>query len=191
MTRERIRGGLWSYADNEEVKDRVTGQGACAREVQVWAVLEEIIHGKRPGLEYRGLTKGGQFFMNEKRILMRRDVDESEEAQRRPVVVLPRQLIPVVLAQYHEGASHLGRRKTLQLCRRVCFWRGMEKDVERHVRGCRECMLVKQNAKQSKGFQVGTRPTRFMENVYIDTFGPIAASLTGNRYVLTIYEQVS
>ena len=38
---ERVRGGLWSHADNEGVKDHVTGQCDCAREVQIWAAEQQ------------------------------------------------------------------------------------------------------------------------------------------------------
>jgi hypothetical protein len=140
---------------------------------------------------YRGLAKGGQFFMSPSGVLMRKDMDERAEVNRKPVVVAPRAMVPLLLAQFHEGASHLGRRKTLELIKRGYFWRGMEGDVRKHVIECRECMLVKQNSKQSKGFQMGLRPAGFMEEVFIDGYGPFAASATGNRYALTIVEKVS
>lgn len=140
---------------------------------------------------YRGLTKGGQFFMSAGGVLMRKDMDERAEVERKPTVVVPQSMVPFLLAQFHEGASHLGRRKTLELIKRGYFWRGMEGDVRKHVGECKECMLVKQDSKQSKGFQMGLRPAGFMEEVFIDGYGPFAASATGNRYALTIVEKVS
>lgn len=54
---ERVRGGLWSYADNEGVKGHVTGQCDCAREVQIWTVLEVIAHGRK-GRDWRRWSRG-------------------------------------------------------------------------------------------------------------------------------------
>ena len=159
-----------------------TGEG---NSVALREALEDI------PLNYRGLTKGGQFFMSAGGVLMRKDMDERAEVERKPAVVVPQAIVPLILAQFHEGASHLGRRKTLELIKRGYFWRGMEGDVRKHVGECKECMMVKQDSKQSKGFQMGLRPAGFMEEVFIDGYGPFAASSTGNRYALTIVEKVS
>ena len=169
----------------KEILEYLRIAGTDATKVEQDASLDAI------PWKYRGLARGGQFFVGARGVLMRKDLNERDEATRKPVVVLPALMVPLVLAQYHEGASHLGRRKTLELIRRAYFWRGMEADVRKHVGECKECMLVKQNSKLSKGFQIGLRPAGFMEEVFIDGYGPFAASATGMRYALTIVEKVS
>lgn len=168
-------------------------QRAQARDSVLGPVTEYV--GKPSGellekvdFKVRGTAKSGQFEMVDG-TLMRKNRDD--EVARTSQIAVPGKMKKLVLAQYHEGAAHLGRRKTLEAIARKYWWVNMEQDVRKHVKGCAICNRVKQSAKGTKGFQVGMRPRRFMETVHIDGYGPFVASANGYRYALTIVEPIS
>src|SRR3978361_1126272 len=58
-------------------------------------------------------------------------------------MLIPRTLQAQTLEELHH--THPGVTKMKQLARRYCYWKGIDRDIERKVRTCPACIQNKQN----------------------------------------------
>jgi transposase InsO family protein len=61
--------------------------------------------------------------------------------------IVPQNLIPEIIKQYHDERSHLGYFKTLQAIKLYYYWRYMCRDVKRHIESCKRCKASKTTTK--------------------------------------------
>ena len=108
-----------------------------------------------------------------------------------PQVVVPRSLVPRVLALAHrpQCASHPGETKLYRTLRRHFYWTTLSVDALMTVRNCVSCarnrVKLRRHAKQLQLFPAGGP----LEFVSIDILGPLVRTARGNRYLLVISDR--
>jgi transposase InsO family protein len=112
---------------------------------------------------------------------------------RKPKVVLPQHLIPVVFKFYHESpvGGHLGVYKTLHKIRQYFIWKHMDHDVKTRVKACKLCCLSKPAQSTRVGLLASEVASTPMEKLFIDYVGPFPRSRSGNAYALVAVDAFS
>ena len=111
-------------------------------------LLQDLLSGELRDSDYS--TSNGIIFKNER-------------------VVIPEALKENVLQELHR--THVGIVKMKQLARRHCFWKNIDKDIERMVKSCRECALTQKSPAKAPVHQ-WDEPQHNFERVHIDYAGP-------------------
>jgi hypothetical protein len=112
---------------------------------------------------------------------------------RKPKVVLPHHLIPVVFRFYHESpvGGHLGVYKTIHKFRELFIWKTMDKDIKVRVKSCHPCRLSKPAQATRVGFLASDVANAPMEKIFIDYVGPFPRSKMGNSFALVAVDAFS
>lgn len=85
-------------------------------------------------------------------------------------VMVPKSLQAPILEELH--ATHLGVTKMKQLARRYVYWEGLDKDIERLVKGCESCARVRHSPKKMV-VHPWDQASENWERVHIDYAGPV------------------
>jgi transposase InsO family protein len=90
----------------------------------------------------------------------------------------------------HEGCGHGGQKQTAERLRRArVSWVGMQADVRKHVASCPPCQRAKAPPSTvASGTLTPRLSTGPFERVVVDYLGPIPASASGNKYILSIVD---
>ena len=105
-------------------------------------------------------------------------------------------LVPQVLQDFmiilaHDYSRHNGSRRTYNCLKRQYYWPGIRKQIFRHCKKCKECMLQNQGQPE-KCFGHFDLPDLPMEFICMDLVGPIhPPSSRGNKYVLTVIDMLT
>ena len=95
----------------------------------------------------------------------------------------------IILA--HDYSGHNGSRRTYNCLKRQYYWPGIRKQIFRHCRKCKECVLQNQG-QQENCFGHFDSPDLPMEFICINLVGPIhPPSSRGNKYVLTVIDMLT
>ena len=84
-------------------------------------------------------------------------------------IVIPRSLRDFVLAELHDG--HFGVVKIKSLARAYCWWPNIDKDIEKLVQNCKECLLRRNNV-HIKEKHIWEPVNASFERVHVDFAGP-------------------
>ena len=105
-------------------------------------------------------------------------------------------LVPQVLQDFmiilaHDNSGHNGSRRTYNCLKRQYYWPGIRKQIFRHCKKCKECILQNQGQPE-KCFGHFDSPDLPMEFICVDLVGPIyPPSTRGNKYVLTVIDMLT
>ena len=105
-------------------------------------------------------------------------------------------LVPEVLQDFmiilaHDYSRHNGSRRTYSCLKQQYYWPGIRKQVFRHCKKCKECILQNQGQPE-KCFGHFDSPELPMEFICMDLVGPIhPPSSRGNKYVLTVIDMLT
>ena len=105
-------------------------------------------------------------------------------------------LVPQVLQDFmiilaHDYSGHNGSRRTYNCLKRQYYWPGIRKQIFRHCKRCKECVLQNQEQPE-KSFGHFDSPDLPMEFICMDLVGPIhPPSSRGNKYVLTVIDMLT
>ena len=105
-------------------------------------------------------------------------------------------LVPQVLQDFmiilaHDYSGHNGSRRTYNCLKRQYYWPGIRKQIFRHCKKCKECILQNQGQPE-KCFSHFDSPDLPMEFICMDLVGPIhPPSSRGNKYVLTVIDMLT
>ena len=105
-------------------------------------------------------------------------------------------LVPQVLQDFmiilaHDYSGHNGSRRTYNCLKRQYYWPGIRKQIFRHCKKCKECVLQNQGQPE-KCFGHFNSPDLPMEFICMDLVGPIhPPSSRGNKYVLTVIDMLT
>ena len=105
-------------------------------------------------------------------------------------------LVPQVLQDFmiilaHDYSGQNGSRRTYNCLKRQYYWPGIRKQIFRHCKKCKECMLQNQGQPE-KCFGHFDSPDLPMEFICMDLVGPIhPPSSRGNKYVLTVIDMLT
>jgi hypothetical protein len=99
-----------------------------------------------------------------------------------------------IISEMHESTirGHNGMNRTYHRIRQYVTWEGMKNDIQEYIRKCVTCQQNKLTQRNTKiPLTITTTPTGVMEKCSIDMVGPLNPSHNGNRYILTIQDELS
>ena len=105
-------------------------------------------------------------------------------------------LVPQVLQDFmiilaHDYSGHNGSRRTYNCLKRQYYWPGIRKQIFRHCKKCKKCVLQNQGQPE-KCFGHFDSPDLPMEFICMDLVGPILPpSSRENKYVLTVIDMLT
>ena len=111
--------------------------------------------------------------------------------EKRYLLVIPLEMVPVILETCHDKHGHFGVYKTYSTIRLRFFWKDMFRMVKDHVVSCDECQRRKVGLHKSTGlYQPIPVATRVFETFSIDLLGATPES-DGYKYCLCMVDQLS
>ena len=101
-------------------------------------------------------------------------------------MVLPQALIPNIMKMAHDDLGHNGVTRTHMALKKLYYWKGMKKDINKYIRSCNTCQHRNQQVVKyaSLHFDVPSLPMQFISMDLIGEFHPPSAK--GNRFALTV-----
>ena len=97
------------------------------------------------------------------------------------------------ISRYHDGSAlHPTAREILKSMRKDGYsWPGMAQAVANYVASCDKCQKIKDKLKHLHGPQYTISSNRMMEELAVDTIGPLPEDVDGNKYVLVLVDAFS
>ncbi len=99
-----------------------------------------------------------------------------------------------ILDSHHNtgAAGHPGFTKMYQTLKTKFYWRSMKNDVLDYVKSCKSCQLNKIDRHPSKQpMIITTTSSRPFQRISIDIVGPLNITENGNRFLLTIQDDLT
>jgi hypothetical protein len=88
--------------------------------------------------------------------------------------------------------GHDAVNKTYKRLKHFISWEGMKRDVEECIQKCEECQKNKMTQCHTRlPLSITDNPSTVFEKCTIDIVGPLSPSMTGNRYILTVQDDLS
>ena len=113
----------------------------------------------------------------------------NDDMKQKPVLAIPRVLVPELLSLVHAMHGHPGIAATLILLKERFFWPNMTRDVKEYVQSCR-CRM----RNRSRSQQIAMLPGRAIqpwEVIEIDLMSVGVESLSHNKYLLLVVDKAS
>ena len=115
----------------------------------------------------------------------------SRMEERFKCILVPQVLQDFMIILAHDYSGHNGSRRTYNCLKRQYYWPGIRKQIFRHCKKCKECVLQNQGQPE-KCFGHFDSPDLPMEFICMDLVGPIhPPSSRGNKYVLTVIDMLT
>lgn len=101
--------------------------------------------------------------------------------------------IKEVLRAYHDSVlgGHFGINKTYKKIREKFHWSGMKEDIYRYVKKCAKCQRSKATRQIRAPLQLTKVSSLPFEKVFIDIVGPLPVSMNGNKYILSMVDDLT
>ena len=129
-----------------------------------------------------------KIFIKEKGVLFRL---WTEDGRTFKCILVPKVLQDFMIILAHDHSGHNGSRRTYSCLKRQYYWPGIRKQVFRHCKQCKECVLQNQGQPE-RTFGHFDSPELPMEFICMDLVGPIhPPSSRGNRYVMTVIDMLT
>ena len=97
---------------------------------------------------------------------------------------MPQSLVPQIIKIFHENRGHQGISRSVNMMKRLFWFRRMREQVNKHVNNCMiYCQHANHKAKyESKHLPI---PQRLFDGICLDCVGPMERSSRGFKWVLT------
>ena len=129
-----------------------------------------------------------KIFIKEEGVLYRLWIEEGRTFK---CILVPQVLQDFMIILAHDYSGHNGSRRTYNCLKRQYYWPGIRKQIFRHCKKCKECILQNQGQPE-KCFGHFDSPDLPMEFICMDLVGPIhLPSSRGNKYVLTVIDMLT
>ena len=129
-----------------------------------------------------------KIFIKEEGVLYRLRIEDGRTFK---CILVPQVLQDFMIILAHDYSGHNGSRRTYNCLKRQYYWPGIRKQIFRHCKKCRECVLQNQGQPE-KCFGHFDSPDLPMEFICMDLVGPIhPPSSRGNKYVLTVIDMLT
>ena len=129
-----------------------------------------------------------KIFIKEEGVLYRLWIEDGRTFK---CILVPQVLQDFMIILAHDYSSHNGSRRTYNCLKRQYYWPGIRKQIFRHCKKCKECILQNQGQPE-KCFGHFDSPDLPMEFICMDLVGPIhPPSSRGNKYVLTVIDMLT
>lgn len=98
-----------------------------------------------------------------------------------------------ILKAFHDAplGGHFGVSKTYQRIKQKFKWVGMKRDVNIYVKKCVKCQKNKSGRAVRMPLHLTTVSDKPFDKVYIDIVGPLPISLNGNKYILSMVDDLT
>ena len=129
-----------------------------------------------------------KIFIKEEGVLYRLWIEDGRTFK---CILVPQVLQDFMIILAHNYSGHNGSRRTYNCLKRQYYWPGIRKQIFRHCKKCKECVLQNQGQPE-KCFGHFDSPDLPMEFICMDLVGPIhPPSSSGNKYVLTVIDMLT
>ena len=129
-----------------------------------------------------------KIFIKEEGVLYRLWIEDGRTFK---CILVPQVLQDFMIILAHDYSGHNGSRRTYNCLKRQYYWPGIQKQIFRHCKKCKECVLQNQGQPE-KCFGHFDSPDLPMEFICMDLVGPIhPPSSRGNKYVLTVIDMLT
>ena len=129
-----------------------------------------------------------KIFIKEKGVLYRL---WAEDGRTFKCILVPQVLQDFMIILVHNYSGHNGSRRTYNCLKRQYYWPGIRKQIFRHYKKCKECVLRNQGQPE-KYFGHFDSPDLPMDFICMDLVGPIhPPSSRRNKYVLTVIDMLT
>ena len=133
-------------------------------------------------------TELQKIFIKEEGVLYRLWIEDGRTFK---CILVPQVLQDSMIILAHDYSGHNGSRRTYNCLRRQYYWPGIRKQIFRHCKKCKGCVLQNQGQPE-KCFGHFDSPDLPMEFICMDLVGPIhPPSSRGNKYVLTVIDMLT
>ena len=133
-------------------------------------------------------TELQKIFIKEEGVLYRLWIEDGRMFK---CILVPQVLQDFMIIRAHNYSSHNSSRRTYNCLKRQYYWPGIRKQIFRHCKKCKECVLQNQGQPE-KCFGHFDSPDLPMEFICMDLVGPIhPPSGRGNKYVLTVIDMLT
>ena len=133
-------------------------------------------------------TELQKIFIKEEGVLYRLWIEDGRMFK---CILVPQVLQDFMIILAHDYSRHNGSRRTYNCLKRQYYWPGIRKQIFRHCKKCKECVLQNQGQPE-KCFGHFDSPDLPMELICMDLVGPIhPPSSRGNKYVLTVIDMLT
>ena len=133
-------------------------------------------------------TELQKIFIKEEGVLYRLWIEDGRTFK---CILVPQVLQDFMIILAHDYSGHNGSRRTYNCLKRQYYWPGIRKQIFRHCKKCKECVLQNQGQPE-KCFSHFDSPDLSMEFICMDLVGPIhPPSSRGNKYVLTVIDMLT
>ena len=129
-----------------------------------------------------------KIFIKEEGVLYRLWIEDGRTFK---CILVPQVLQDFMIILAHDYSSHNGSRRTYNCLKRQYYSPGIRKQIFRHCKKCKECVLQNQGQPE-KCFGHFDSPDLPMQFICMDLVGPIhPPSSRGNKYVLTVIDMLT
>ena len=129
-----------------------------------------------------------KIFIKEEGVLYRLWIEDGRTFK---CILVPQVLQDFMIILAHDYSGHNGSRRTYNCLKRQYYWPGIRKQIFKHCKKCKECVLQNQGQPE-KCFGHFDSPDLPMEFICMDLVGPIhPPSSRGNKYVLTVIDMLT
>ena len=133
-------------------------------------------------------TELQKIFIKEEGVLYRLWIEDGRTFK---CILVPQVLQDFMIILAHDYSGHNGSRITYNYLKKQYYWQGMRKQILRHCKRCKEC-VVQNQGQPEKCFGHFDSPDLPMEFICMDLVGPIhPPSSRGNKYVLTVIDMLT
>ena len=133
-------------------------------------------------------TELQKIFIKEEGVLYRLWVEDGRTFK---CILVAQVLQDFMIILAHDYSGHNGSRRTYNCLKRQYYWPGIRKQIFRHCKRCKECVLQNQGQPE-KCFSHFNSPDLPMEFICMDLVGPIhPPSSRGNKYVLMVIDMLT
>jgi hypothetical protein len=98
-----------------------------------------------------------------------------------------------ILRERHESpiGGHVRMNRSYKRLRHFINWEAMKRDVEEYIQKCEKCRNKMMQCRTRVLLTISDTPSTIFEKCTIDIVGPLSNSMIGNRYILTIQDDLS
>lgn len=98
-----------------------------------------------------------------------------------------------ILKAHHDNVlgGHFGANKTYQRMKKIYHWNGMKEDVRKYIAKCEICQLCKGSRNTKMPLEITEISLLPFDKVYVDVVGPLPVSLNGNKYILSMVDDLT
>ena len=129
-----------------------------------------------------------KIFIKEEGVLYRLWIEDGRTFK---CILAPQVLQDFMIILAHDYSGHNGSRRTYNCLKRQYYWPGIRKQIFRHCKKCKEC-VVQNQGQPEKCFGHFDSPDLPMEFICMDLVGPIhPPGSRGNKYVLMVIDMLT